>query len=76
MSDQSVIHNPQEEQNTPVDFARPWLRHYEQGVPAQLTIPDHPLTWLLDQTVSRYPGQYGFHLLWDKIDVCPIFVSR
>src|SRR5947209_4300234 len=28
MSDQSVIHNAQEEQNTSVDFARPWLRHY------------------------------------------------
>src|SRR6266702_1802267 len=60
MSDQSVIHNAQEEQNPPVDFARPWFRHYEQGVPAQLNIPDRPLTWLLDQTVSRYPGQTAF----------------
>src|SRR6266571_4081279 len=60
MSDQSVIHNAQKEQNPPVDFARPWLRHYEQGVPAQLTIPDRPLTWLLDQTVSRYPGHTAF----------------
>src|SRR5260370_2087654 len=56
MSDQSVIHNTQEEQNPPVDFARPWLRHYEQGVPAQLTIPDRTLSWILHQTVSRYPG--------------------
>src|SRR5436309_10585638 len=60
MSEQSVIHNAQEEQNPPVEFARPWLRHYEQGVPAQLTIPDRPLTWLLDQTVSRYPGHTAF----------------
>src|SRR5437016_2969447 len=60
MSDQSVINNPQAEQNPPVDFARPWLRHYEQGVPAQLTIPDRPLTWILDQTVSRYPGHTAF----------------
>src|SRR5438093_12131836 len=60
MSDQSVINNPQAEQISPVDFARPWLRHYEQGVPAQLTIPDRPLTWLLDQTVSRYPGHTAF----------------
>src|SRR5436190_9338532 len=60
MSDQSVINNDQEEQNISVDFARPWLRHYEQGVPAQLTIPDRPLTWLLDQTVSRYPGHTAF----------------
>ncbi len=60
MSDQSVINNPQAEQISPVDFARPWFRHYEQGVPAQLNIPDRPLTWLLDQTVSRYPGQTAF----------------
>lgn len=33
----------------------PWIRHYEQGVPAHITVPDHPLTWLLDHTVSRYP---------------------
>ncbi|HYX51469.1 MAG TPA: long-chain fatty acid--CoA ligase, partial [Ktedonobacteraceae bacterium] len=67
MSDQSVIHNAREEQNTPIDFARPWLRHYEQGVPAQLTIPDHPLTWLLDQTVSRYAGNTAFIYYGTKI---------
>jgi long-chain acyl-CoA synthetase len=60
MSDQSVIKNPQAEQTPPVDFARPWIRHYEQGVPAQLQIPDQPLTWLLDQAVSRYPGHTAF----------------
>ena len=58
MSDQSTINNPQAEQNPPAHFARPWIRHYEQGVPAQLNIPDRPLTWLLDQTVSRYPVSY------------------
>ncbi len=36
--------------------ARPWIRHYEQGVPVQIDIPDQPLTWLLDQTVKRYPA--------------------
>jgi long-chain acyl-CoA synthetase len=60
MSDKSVIHNTQEEQNPPIDFARPWLRHYEQGVPTQLAIPDRPLTWILDQTVSRYPSHTAF----------------
>jgi long-chain acyl-CoA synthetase len=35
----------------------PWIRHYEQGVPAHLDIPDHPLTWLLERTASRYPGR-------------------
>jgi len=54
MSDPSVINNP------PIDLTRPWIRHYEQGVPTQLKVPDHPLTWLLDQTVSRYPGHTAF----------------
>jgi long-chain acyl-CoA synthetase len=54
MSDPSVINNP------PVDLARPWIDHYEQGVPTQLKVPDHSLTWLLDQTVSRYPGHTAF----------------
>lgn len=60
MSDQSVINDPQTEQNSLVDIARPWIRHYQQGVPVNLTIPDHPLTWLLDQTVNRYPGNTAF----------------
>lgn len=60
MSDQSVINNPQAEQNPPVDFARPWFRHYEKGVPTQINIPDRPLTWLLDQAVSRYAGHTAF----------------
>ena len=67
MSDQSVVHNAHKEQNTPVGFARPWLRHYEQGVPTQLTIADHPLTWLLDQTVRRYPGNTAFIYYGTKI---------
>jgi len=35
----------------------PWIQHYEQGVPAHIDIPDHPLTWLLDLTASRYPDR-------------------
>jgi len=60
MSDPSVINNPQFEQNPPVGFARPWILHYEQGVPVELNVPDRPLTWLLDQAVSRYPGHTAF----------------
>ena len=36
--------------------ARPWLRFYQPGVPAELTIPEQPLTWLLDNAVKRYGG--------------------
>jgi long-chain acyl-CoA synthetase len=36
---------------------RPWFRWYEQGVLPHLEIPAQPLTWMLDQTASRYPDQ-------------------
>jgi long-chain acyl-CoA synthetase len=34
---------------------RPWLAHYEKGVPAQISIPDHPLSHLLEETANRLP---------------------
>src|SRR5436853_5261352 len=83
MSDPSVINNSHEEGNMTTTrggsmdreellSARPWVRHYEQGVPAQLDIPDHPLTWLLDQTVNTYPGHtaiiyYGTKLSYTQL---------
>src|SRR5438552_5181526 len=83
MSDPSVINNSQEEGNMAntrggsMDReellpARPWIRHYEQGVPAELDIPDQPLTWLLDQTVSKYPNHtaiiyYGNRLSYARL---------
>jgi long-chain acyl-CoA synthetase len=50
----------------------PWIRHYEQGVPAHLEIPDQPLTWLLDRTASRYPDHtaliyYGTSLSYAQL---------
>ena len=60
MSDPSVIHNSQAEQLPPTNGGFPWLRHYEQGVPAHIDIPDQPLTWILDQTVHRFPSQTAF----------------
>jgi long-chain acyl-CoA synthetase len=43
------------------------VSHYEEGVPATLDIPEQPLTWLLDQTVQRYPGQTAFIYYGSKI---------
>ncbi|MFG2002929.1 AMP-binding protein [Spirillospora sp. NPDC048911] len=34
---------------------RPWLRWYEPGVPAELDIPDIPVTRLLDDAAKRRP---------------------
>src|SRR5579875_2466080 len=68
MSDQSsVVHGSQAEKKAAGNSARPWLRHYEQGVPAELDIPDRPLTWLLDQTVSKHPGHTAFIYYGTKI---------
>jgi long-chain acyl-CoA synthetase len=55
MSDPSVVNNSHAEMNSSILATRPWVKYYEPGVPVELDIPDHPLTWLLDQTVSRYP---------------------
>jgi long-chain acyl-CoA synthetase len=63
VSDPSVINNSEAESSEATTRGtpnRPWIRHYEQGVPAQFDIPDHPLTWLLDQTASRYSGHTAF----------------
>ncbi len=60
MSDPSVIHNLPAGQQTSPDVGRPWTRHYAPGVPAVIDIPDRPLTWLLDSTVSKYPSHTAF----------------
>jgi long-chain acyl-CoA synthetase len=78
MSDSSVNNRthlePQELVNGDEAFVvtHPWIRHYEQGVPAHIALPDHPLTWLLDRTASRYPGRtaliyYGTRLSYAQL---------
>jgi long-chain acyl-CoA synthetase len=61
MSDPSLIPDTQglhTSQPTNQDqLSHPWILHYEEGVPAHLTIPERPLTWLLDATSSHYPNQ-------------------
>lgn len=37
--------------------ARPWLRHYEPGVPHTLTYPARPLQHLLDDAADRFPDR-------------------
>jgi long-chain acyl-CoA synthetase len=40
--------------STPYDD-RPWLRFYADGVPADVSVPDVPLTRLLDASAERFP---------------------
>src|SRR4051794_20542605 len=42
--------------STPYD-ERPWLRFYADGVPANVPIPDVPLTRLLDDSAERFPSR-------------------
>ncbi len=66
MSDSSVINNTHMETNSSIQTAEedeafiathPWIRHYEQGVPAHVTVPDQSLIWLIDQATGRYSGR-------------------
>jgi long-chain acyl-CoA synthetase len=36
---------------------KPWLAHYEDGVPAHIDYPDVPLSQLLDDSAARYRSQ-------------------
>src|SRR5215469_6106638 len=47
-----------EQTRTKIDessYSYPWLRFYQEGVPAHLDIPDKPLTWLLDRAAKDHP---------------------
>jgi long-chain acyl-CoA synthetase len=47
---------------TPYD-ERPWLRFYPEGVPADVEVPDVPLTRLLDASADRFPGHRALEFL-------------
>jgi long-chain acyl-CoA synthetase len=72
MSDTPMTNDAQAGQETVVYTSRPWVRHYEQGVSAELAIPDQPLTWLLDQAVQNHSDQtaiiyYGTRLNYAQL---------
>jgi long-chain acyl-CoA synthetase len=71
MSD-SMANDAQTRQSSASYTARPWVRHYEQGVRVELEIPEQPLTWLLDQAVHNHPDQtaiiyYGTRLSYTQL---------
>ena len=72
MPDTPMTNDAQAGQKTMVYTSRPWVRHYEQGVSPELTIPDQPLTWLLDQAVHNHSDQtaiiyYGTRLNYAQL---------
>src|SRR5262245_5853228 len=44
-------------------LAHPWLAHYEQGVPATVTVPDLPLVELLRGAARMYAGQTALRIV-------------
>ncbi len=40
-----------------VAHERPWLAHYEKGVPTEVSIPDRPLHHILEESARRWPDQ-------------------
>ena len=60
MSDSSITGDAHVGQELTLYSSHPWVRHYEEGVPAEIDIPEQPLTWLLDQTVSSHPNHTAF----------------
>jgi long-chain acyl-CoA synthetase len=72
MSDPSIINNTHTADGEEFLKTHPWIRHYEEGVPASIDIPDKPLTWLLDTAANRYPGRaaliyYGSKLTYAQL---------
>ncbi len=45
----------------------PWVRHYEEGVPSSIAVPEQPLTWLLDQASHNYPAHTAFIYYGQKL---------
>jgi long-chain acyl-CoA synthetase len=45
--------------------ALPWLRHYEEGVPSTIDVPDVTLPELLDRTAARVPGKVAVRFFLD-----------
>lgn len=42
---------------------KPWLAHYEDGVPASLVYPPIPVHALLEETAQRFPERTATHLV-------------
>ena len=60
MSDSPMRDDAHAGQEITAYSSRPWVRHYEEGVPPEFDIPEQPLTWLLDHTVNSHPIQTAF----------------
>ncbi|MBV9170711.1 MAG: long-chain fatty acid--CoA ligase [Chloroflexi bacterium] len=54
---------------------RPWLAAYDAGVPADVDVPDQPLTAFLDASAARVPERtairfFGRSITYGELDAC------
>jgi hypothetical protein len=48
---------------------RPWLAHYDEGVPPTLTYPNMPLFGLLEESARRFPNHPAIILADDSREI-------
>ncbi len=47
--------------------AKPWVKSYDEGVPAEVEIPDKPLYWILEQAAEAFPDRVALHFLGKNV---------
>ncbi len=52
--------------------SRPWLRKYDEGVPADVEVPEKPLYWILEEAAKNYPDRvalyfYGYKMTYKEL---------
>ncbi len=57
-------------------MTRPWLKHYDKGVPTEIAYPEVPLWKLLENSAKKYPDHValefmgrtiGYRQLWESV---------
>ncbi|MCE4600941.1 MAG: long-chain fatty acid--CoA ligase [Desulfurococcales archaeon] len=41
--------------------SRPWLKNYDEGVPADVEVPEKPLYWILEEAARGYPDRTALY---------------
>ncbi|WIG57286.1 MAG: Long-chain-fatty-acid--CoA ligase [Ktedonobacterales bacterium] len=67
LSQNSPMPDPMTRPSTFTSMERPWLAHYSSGVPASIDVPNHDLTWLLDEACRRYGANVAIEYFGRRI---------
>ena len=47
--------------------SRPWLKAYDEGVPADVEVPEKPLYWILEEAAKSYPDRTAMVFIGRKV---------